>query len=227
MGKRCSSDRKSVKCPEPLNTLIDIAGAAALGAFVRSQVKRDYRNGQGDESAKAAAIVFGAGSFRKGSEGIINLGGLIGLNSALRSIDRDQSVKSNHPTARASTGKNTHSNAEARNKPFTRKNVWRGYCEDGSSYGVDPKTFDSPDDYVEALAKAKAERSSEESFPEKEDSSDPKAENETSVNLSRGIWRKSCSDGTSYGLKPENFNSADDYEDAIEEAKQRNSGEEL
>ena len=227
MGKRRSSYKKSTKCPEPLNTLVDLAGAATLGAIVRAQIKRDYRNGQGDESVKAAAMVFGAGSLRRGSEGIINLGGLMGLNSALRSIKRDQSIKRNQTVAKKPPDQDAHSSAETRNNPFTRKNVWRDYCEDGSAYGIDPKSFDSPDDYCEALAKAKDELLAEEFSSEKDGNSVAKGDNETPINMSRGMWRKSCSDGTPYGLKPEDFNSADDYEEAIEEAKQRNSAEEL
>ena len=225
MGKRRSSYKKSTKCPEPLNTLVDLAGAATLGAIVRAQIKRDYRNGQGDESVKAAAMVFGAGSLRRGSEGIINLGGLMGLNSALRSIKRDQSIRRNQTVAQKPPDQDAHSSAETRNNPFTRKNVWRDYCEDGSAYGIDPKSFDSPDDYCEALTKAKAELSSKEPFPENNKDSTPKMDDEPTVNTSKGIWRKGCSDGTPYGLKPDDFNSADDYEDAVEEAKQRESGE--
>ena len=46
MAKRRSSSRKSSKCSEPLNTLINLAGVVALGTIVKSQVKRDYVRGQ-------------------------------------------------------------------------------------------------------------------------------------------------------------------------------------
>lgn len=82
--------RKSSKCPEPINTLLDIAGAATLGLYVKHKVKKDFEKGCGEESAKAAAIVFGMGAMRRGSRGMYNLGGLMGLNSALKEIERKQ-----------------------------------------------------------------------------------------------------------------------------------------
>ena len=86
MAKR----RKSSKCPEPINTLLDIAGATTLGLYVKHKVKKDFENGCGEESSKAAAMVSGMGSMRRGSQGTINLGGLIGLNSALKDLKRQQ-----------------------------------------------------------------------------------------------------------------------------------------
>lgn len=88
MAKR----RKSSKCPEPINTLLDVAGAATLGLYVKHKVKKDFESGCGEESAKAAAMVFGMGSMRRGSQGTINLGGLVGLNSALKDIERQQAA---------------------------------------------------------------------------------------------------------------------------------------
>ena len=53
MAKR----RKSSKCPEPLNTMLDLAGAAVLGAYTRHKILKDYERGEGEESAKAAMFV--------------------------------------------------------------------------------------------------------------------------------------------------------------------------
>ena len=38
MAKR----RKSSKCPEPINALLDVAGAATLGLYVKHKVKKDF-----------------------------------------------------------------------------------------------------------------------------------------------------------------------------------------
>lgn len=38
--------RKSSKCPEPINTLLDIAGAATLGLYVKHKVKKDAERNQ-------------------------------------------------------------------------------------------------------------------------------------------------------------------------------------
>ena len=53
MAKR----RKSSKCPEPLNTMLDLAGAAVLGAYTRHKILKGYERGEGEESAKAAMLV--------------------------------------------------------------------------------------------------------------------------------------------------------------------------
>lgn len=219
MAKRRSPSRKSSKCPEPFNTLIDLAGAAALGAFVKSQVKRDYAKGQGEASAKAAMAVFGAGAFRKGSAGLVNLGGLIGLNSALKDIEQ-------RPISyfTANQGKGS---AQASSKPSTvakpiRKNLWREHSEDGSEFGLDPKNYESPDDYVEALNAAKSKSTCTGAAPLVQED-DSRVEKENVIRERKHVWRDYCTDGTPYGLNPENFDSADDYEEAIEEAKEKTS----
>ena len=38
----------------------------------------------------------------------------------------------------------------------------------------------------------------------------------------RHIWRKFCEDGSKYGINPEDFNNADDYEEALNKAKENN-----
>ena len=43
MAKR----RKSSKCPEPINALLDVAGAATLGLYVKHKVKKDFEHGCG------------------------------------------------------------------------------------------------------------------------------------------------------------------------------------
>ena len=92
MAKR----RKSSKCPEPINALLDVAGAATLGLYVKHKVKKDFEHGCGEESAKAVAMVFGMGSMRGGSRGTINLGGLVGLNSALKDIGLQQAASNTY-----------------------------------------------------------------------------------------------------------------------------------
>lgn len=92
MAKR-KNYRRSSKCPEPLNTMIDIAGAVTMGLVSRSMVKKDIKKGQGRESVAAARMVFGAGSLRRGGEGLMNLGGLMGVESAVRSAEREAQRK--------------------------------------------------------------------------------------------------------------------------------------
>ena len=137
----------------PLSTMIDLAGALAMGTYVKHKVKQDYRRGQGADSIKAATMVYGAGSFRKGTAGTIALGGLLGLNSAIRDIEREGT----RPRQRLSayddgidvTPYKTNDNRYA----------WRLNCEDGSAYGLSPMDFETRDAYNLALKRAQGNES--------------------------------------------------------------------
>ncbi len=209
MAKRRIS-RKSSKCPEPLNTLIDIAGAATLRAYVKHKVKKDYAKGEGEASAKAAAIVFGTGAMRRGSAGIINLGGLMGLNSALRDIEKTETAAS-VPVAQPFVDR-------ASSKPIAKpvkavpKYTWRQHCEDGAPYGLSPLDYETADEYNDAL---QAARSATEDEIEVENIEAPLEAPKSMHQATKHLWRKYCSDGSQYGIKPEDYATADDYEDAL------------
>lgn len=214
MSKRKSSNR-STGCPEPINTLLDLAGAATLGAYAKHKLKKDYERGKGEKSVKTASIVFGMGAMRQGSAGIVNLGGLIGINSAIKEIN-------NKETLPKTSLKNPHSDhcpdsthkSQANPVP---KNTWRQYCEDGSPYGISPNDYQTADDYDEALQAAKTAREDEENGTIEV----PLKVEKTIESSKNHLWRHYCSDGKAYGIDPNNFESADDYEDAIEVAKER------
>lgn len=73
--------RKSSKCPEPFNTLIDLAGAAAFDFFAhKRRQKRGYKKTKVDPYA-AAGVVFGLGKFET-TEDILELGGMLGAMGA-------------------------------------------------------------------------------------------------------------------------------------------------
>ncbi len=211
MAKR----RKSSKCPEPINTLLDVAGAATLGLYVKHKVKKDFEKGCGEESAKAAAMVFGMGSMRRGSQGTINLGGLIGLNSALKDIERQQAsscIYDNRPYISP-----IEPPSPAIKKPV-KTGLWREHCEDGSQYGLYPENFATADDYEDALKEAKKSETSHpfvtEMMPPREDYH-PQQGN-------KYRWRNHCEDGSAYGINPEDYETADDYQDALDAKKWEN-----
>lgn len=216
MAKRKKTYRKSSKCPEPFNTLIDLAGAATLGAIVHSQIKRDYARGKGDSSARAAAMVYGAGAFRTGTAGIISLGGLFGLNSALKDIEREKLARQ---ASYAPPFKDKISGAKVHGAPPLRKNLWRDHCEDGSAYGIHPRDYSSPDDYYEALTLAKSGKNVSQIYTPM--NQEPIQERSETKLPHKYVWRKYCSDGSLYGIDPEDYTSADDYEDALAEAKDK------
>ena len=74
---------------------------------------------------------------------------------------------------------------------YSRRNVWRTHCEDGSKYGLDPVNFETEEEYDAALHEEKYG------------------------------WRKHCADGSKYGLDPTYYESEEQYNAAREAAKER------
>ncbi len=144
----------SSKGLDPLDEIVNLLGAAAMGVYARHKVKSDYKKGYGDESIKAATTVFGLGAMRGGTVGKMGLGGLWGTTSAIHSIEREEEAA-----------------AAARRRPIPNSNdridiqfygsndnryAWRLNCEDGSAYGLDPENFETRNDYNAALKAVKA-----------------------------------------------------------------------
>mgnify|MGYP003295015653 CR=1 FL=1 len=143
--------RKSSKGSDPLDTIVDLAGAVTMGLYARHKIKKDFEKGQGEESAKAGSMVLGYGAMRGGSRGLISLGGLIGLNSGLKSIERQQQT----PQIYEPPFIDKVSDVPKATSKKAQSNMWRERCEDGSAYGLSPCDFSSADDYEDALNKAK------------------------------------------------------------------------
>ena len=208
MAKRC----KSSKCPEPINTLLDVAGAATLGLYVKHKVKKDFEHGCGEKSAKAAAMVFGMGSIRGGSRGTINLGGLMGLNSALKDIERQQAASNTYDSQPYVSP--IEPPIPAIKKP-AKTGLRREHCEDGSQYNLYTEDFSTADDYADALKAVKGEMTTAPFVAEQM----PSTDEELAQPSSRYRWRKYCEDGSKYGVFPEDDETADDYQDAINAIK--------
>ncbi|MGN1369437.1 MAG: hypothetical protein ACI4WX_11240 [Aristaeellaceae bacterium] len=84
MAKKRS--RKSGKCPEPFNTLIDLAGAAALDYIAHKQ-RQKYRAKKTQVDPYAAAgVAFSLGKLES-TEDILELGGMMG---AMGAFDPDE-----------------------------------------------------------------------------------------------------------------------------------------
>lgn len=202
-----SARKKQSKCPEPINALLDLAGAVTLGLYAKNKIKRDFEKGAGEESLAAGTAVFGRGAMRRGSQGIINLGGLIGLNLGLKSIERKQ--VSNYQYVQVKSKKSNYLDEP---KERTSINIWKTTCEDGSSFGLCPDDYSSADDYQDALNNAKNVTK-----PICDESVSDKVIRPTTKDK-KYIWRKVCADGSEYGINPENYDDADDYEEALNKA---------
>lgn len=151
----------AAKCPDPINFMFDLAGALAMGAYAKHQIKKDYQRGQGETSAKAALMVYGSGAMRTGSSGLMSLGGLLGVNSALRDIERKEAAARRNAALIRRSDHTPAYNDEVYIPPYkTNDNryAWRLNCEDGSAYGVSPSEYETREDYNRALQNAKGDQ---------------------------------------------------------------------
>ena len=122
------SKERRKSSPDPLDTMIDLAGAAVMGAVAKHKLKSDYARGQGRESAKAAQMVFGMGS--------------------LRSEKSEQARKVVTPIFDDGIDLTSY-------KVNDNRYAWRLNCEDGSEYGIYPEDYETRDEYSKAIRAAK------------------------------------------------------------------------
>lgn len=128
MAKR-RKKRQSSKCPEPFNTMLDLAGAAAIDYIhYKHRQKNGGRRTKIDPYA-AAGIAMGMGKINS-TESIIALGGILG---AMGAFDEDGSSRT-----------------------IDNRHAWRLNCEDGSSYGIDPRDFETREEYNDAIREARS-----------------------------------------------------------------------
>ena len=181
--KRSSSKkrRKSKKCPEPFNTMIDLAGGLAMAAVAGSMEKRHHYKARGKINLyEVSAMGIATGRMRTTGD-IIRTGAVLG---ALGSFD-DDSVAGDDDLFSMESYIHTNDNRYA----------WRLNCEDGSEYSISPEDYETRDEYNEALRTEKY------------------------------AWRDFCEDGSEYGLDPEDFETEDEYDAALEEARESSDDE--
>lgn len=143
--------------------MIDIAGGVAYGAFVKHKLKRDYESGHGDESLAAATMVMGMNAGKKGTKGALALGGLYGIQSALRDIENKERLQGYSQAAYNGSTYDRYYDEEivdeipvAEVKTNDNRYAWRMNCEDGSAYGVYPENYETREAYNNAIKRAKS-----------------------------------------------------------------------
>lgn len=146
MAKRKNGGRKnSSKCPEPLNTMIDIAGGLAMGAIASKMEKKYHYRAKGKINPYAASAMGIATGRIRGTNDILRMGAYLG---AAGSFD----VQADPPRVKARTTSGDRALYEIH--PPARQNnkyAWRLNCEDGSAYGVNPNDFETRDAYNRAI----------------------------------------------------------------------------
>lgn len=129
--------RKSSKCPEPFNTLIDLAQAFTLDYVAHK--RRQKRGGQRNriDPYEATGIAMGMGLIDD-TEDLIKFGGVLG---AIGAFDDDE------PSPCYRVNDNRY--------------AWRLNCEDGSEYDISPFDYEMRAEYNEALMHAKEPETTE------------------------------------------------------------------
>lgn len=153
MARRKS--KKSSKCPEPLNTLIDIAGGLAMGAVANRMEKKYHYSEKGKINPYAVSAAGIATGRMKSTKDILRTGAVLGAMGSF-DVDADDegaghSFVPEDPVFTEIRGTKVNDNRYA----------WRLNCEDGSTYGIFPEWYETRDAYNAALAEAKGLSSEE------------------------------------------------------------------
>lgn len=150
--------KKSSKCPEPFNTLIDLAAGATMNAIAnKMEEKHHYRKRGVPNPYRVSAFGLSSGRLRK-TEDIIRLGGFLGAMGSFDPDDTETSDYSHTPSYKHSYYIDEpweFDNMQVSTSTNNNKYAWRMNCEDGSTYGIYPHNYETRQAYNSALAKAK------------------------------------------------------------------------
>lgn len=142
--------RKSSKCPEPFNTLIDIAGGITMGA-VANHMEKKYRYTEKGKINPYAVSAMGIASGRMKTTGdILRTGAFLG---AMGSFDVEaDGVSSN----RSYVPEDPVFRQIKESKVNDNRYAWRLNCEDGSAYGISSYNYETREAYNAALKATRA-----------------------------------------------------------------------
>lgn len=148
MAKHKRYSKKSSKCPEPFNTLIDIAAGITMNAVANKMEKKHGYHRRGVPNPyRASAFGFTTGRLNN-TEDLLKLGGLMG---AMGAFDDDSLPSDKH----IDTSWEFDDLGETYSQSNDNRYAWRLNCEDGSDYGIYPEDYETRNDYNEALSDAK------------------------------------------------------------------------
>ena len=153
--RRRKGKRKSTKCPEPFNTLLDLLAGAIMNMIAnRMERKYHYRKRGVPNPYRASAIGLSTGRLRK-TEDIIRLGGFLGAMGAFDPDDTETNLDTYTPkTSRLSKSNTTWKSEKTSVSSSTESNnkyAWRMNCQDGSAYGIYPEDYETVEAYNKAL----------------------------------------------------------------------------
>lgn len=153
--RRRKGKRKSTKCPEPFNTLLDLLAGAIMNMIAnRMERKYHYRKRGVPNPYRASAIGLSTGRLRK-TEDIIRLGGFLGAMGAFDPDDTETNIDTYTPkTSRIPKSNTTWKDEKTSVSSSTESNnkyAWRMNCQDGSAYGIYPEDYETMEAYNKAL----------------------------------------------------------------------------
>ena len=149
MAKRRRSSKKSSKCPEPFNTLIDIAAGLTMGAVANHMEKKYNYSKKGKINPYAVSAAKMAAGRMNSTEDIIRTGAVLG---AMGSFDVEAD---DIPTYKPYVPEDPVFSQIRETKVNDNRYAWRLNCEDGSAYGVSPYDYETRAAYNQALANAR------------------------------------------------------------------------
>lgn len=151
MAKRKRYKRSS-KCPEPFNTLIDLAGGIAMNAIANKMERKHHYSKKGKINPyKVSAFKIGTGGFRSTGD-IVRTGGFLG---AIGSFNVEADTLYPNQKMINVVPEEPIFNQIKYSSTINNRYAWRLNCEDGSKYGVDSCDYETRDDYNTALEEAK------------------------------------------------------------------------
>ena len=161
MAKR-RGKRKSNKCPEPLNTIIDIIFGIIMSLIAdKMERKHHYRKRGVPNPYRASAIGIATGRLEN-TEDLIKLGGFLAAMGAFDSDDTGTNYRNRVPKTSRNYKNNIQDRCVVNNSrksekisvPFSMEYdqyAWRANCRDGSTYGIYPEDYETLEEYNRAL----------------------------------------------------------------------------
>ena len=156
MAQRRRSSKKSSKCPEPFNTLIDIAAGLTMGAVANHMEKKYNYSKKGKINPYAVSAAKMAAGRMNSTEDILRTGAVLG---AMGSFDVEADEV---PTYKPYVPEDPVFSQIRETKVNDNRYAWRLNCEDGSAYGVSPYDYETRAAYNQALANARKDTSAAE-----------------------------------------------------------------
>lgn len=181
MAKRRRNSKRSSKCPEPLNTLIDLAAGLTMGAVANHMEKKYNYSKKGKINPYAVSAAKMAAGRMNSTKDILRTGAFLG---AMGSFDVEaDDVHSYKPYV----PEDPVFSQIRETKVNDNRYAWRLNCEDGSAYGVSPYDYETRVAYNQALANARTISSSVKvvSAPEAAETAPPAQEQYQYVRVSR------------------------------------------